>query len=184
MVSMNHCRHLCLSALLGLAIGLSVGESTADGRYPDLQKGSTIGSVFAQWGEPTEKIERELKSQVVWYYPNGAYVLFQGGKVIRWRSPVGGSGQEVARPTPKITAPPISTLAIDSATRDLVRDIAREVPSSPDSPYTEPPPQPPAPVQVAPGGGVETQQRGLPQPPPGLAPGNPILPFDEDVGEE
>jgi hypothetical protein len=173
---MNRGWQMCLMAAM---VAAQVEIARADGRFPDLKNGNTIGQVFQLWGDPKEKIERELKGQVVWYYPNGAYVLFQGGKVIRWRSPSSGSMAE-AQPAPKATVATVPTLAVDSATRDLVRDIAREVPSSPDAPYTEPPPAPP--VQAAPGG--FDQQRVVPQPPPGLAPGNPILPFDEDVGEE
>lgn len=166
-------------SLLALVFMAQVEVARADGRYPDLKNGNTIGEVFQLWGEPKEKIARELKEQVVWYYPNGSYVLFQGGKVIRWRSPSGGSVVG-AQPIPKATVAAAPTLPVDSATRDLVRDIAREIPSSPDQPYTEPPPAPP--MQSAPGG--FDQQQVVPQPPPGLAPGNPLLPFGEDEGEE
>ncbi len=166
-------------SFIALLIVAQAELANSDARYPDLKNGNTIGQVVQGWGDPTEKIERELKGQVVWYYPNGAYVLFQDGKVIRWRSPFGGSTAD-AQPIPKATVATVPTLAIDSATRDLVRDIAREVPSNPDAPYTEPPPAPP--VQAAPGG--YDQQRVVPQPPPGLVPGNPVLPFGENEGDD
>jgi hypothetical protein len=180
MVFMSRGQQMCWIVVIGLVVGGPIETCYGDGRYPELSNGNTIGQVVTLWGDPKEKIERELKGQVVWYYPHGAYVLFQRGKVIRWRSPSGGS-MAAAQPTPKMTVAPVSTSAIDSATRDLVRDIAREIPSSPDAPYAEPPPPPP--VQPAPGN-FDPSQRALPQPPPGLAPGNPILPFEDDVGEE
>jgi hypothetical protein len=164
--------------LMALVVVAQVAIARADGRFPDLRNGNTIGQVIQQWGDPKEKVERGLKGQVIWYYQNGAYVLFQSGKVIRWRSPSSGSVVET-QPVPKATVATVPTIAVDSATRDLVRDIARELPSSPDAPYVEQPPA--APMPVAPGS--FDQQRVVPQPAPGLAPGNPILPFGEE-GED
>lgn len=169
-----------LPILGGVMVGVAIGLSWADSRYPDLRNGSTYGQVFSQWGDPKEKVERALKGETVWYYPGGGFVVFRLGKVTQWRSPFGASSV-ADQPTSKETVLPIATESVDSSTRDLVRDIAREVPSGPDVPYSEPPPA--SQVQPLPQGS-DGMLQPVPQPPPGIAPGNPVAPFGDDIGED
>jgi hypothetical protein len=169
-----------LPILGGVMVGVAIGLSWADSRYPDLRSGSTYGQVFSHWGDPKEKVERGLKGETVWYYPSGGFVVFRRGKVVQWRSPFGASSV-AEQPTLTETVSAVATEPIDSLTRDLVRDIAREVPSGPDVPYSEPPP----PLQVQPSSQpADGMLQPVPQPPPGIAPGNPVVPFGDDIGED
>lgn len=134
-----------------------------------LSSGATLGDVLGLWGEPTEKVEKAIKREVVWYYPQGARVVFKDGKVKSWRPIDSIVEAQEAKEAAKAAAVPAGE-EVASETRDLVRDIAKEVPSGPDVPYVEPPAapagQPPLiPNQIPPGG------RGAPA---GVVPGGDV----------
>ncbi len=113
-----------------------------------LTAGSSIGEVVGAWGEPTEKVEKGIKREVVWYYPQGARVVFKDGKVRSWLPPKELQRAEREKAEQAAAATPASA-EFARETRDLVRDIAKEVPSGPDVPYVEQP-QVPAPQVVPP----------------------------------
>lgn len=159
--------------ILSLVVLCAPSVSFAGDLTRKLTPGATLGEVMDMWGEPKEKVEKGIKREVVWYYPQGAKVVFKDGKVKSWR-PIDAVVQaEQERQAAKaIVAPAADDVA--GETRDLVRDIAKEVPSGPDVPYVEPPAppagQPPlipnqippggrgAPAGVVPGGDVELEE--------------------------
>ena len=119
------------ASFLCLAI---VGSASAESASEDLPKGATLPEVLKLWGHPTEKIERQVKHEVVWSYSHGAFVVFKDGRVINWKSARGrGPTSEVQPTATPATERPLSEMG------DLVRDIAKEVPGGPDVPYSEPP---------------------------------------------
>lgn len=65
----------------------SAESSFAGDLMRKIPQGASIGEVIGLWGEPTEKIEKVLKHEVVWQYPQGAKVVFKNGKVAAWIPP-------------------------------------------------------------------------------------------------
>lgn len=156
-------QRILVGALLALATAVAQ-PALAEKTKPPLQLGASTGQVLTSWGEPTEKIERELKHEVVWNYPQGAFVTFKKGQVIAYQLAGGqvvdakSQARQIAAQQTVAAAP---TEVIAGTTRDLVRDIAKELPSSPDAPYTEPPPQP-----------GRAAARNQPPQPPAMIPGD------------
>lgn len=169
----------------------------AEPRSEDLKEGDTPGDVLRVWGEPVERVQKGLQGAVVWYYPRGTSVTFEQGRVREWHvegrrdvlpTPTGAAGTPGAV-TPTVAA--VVTTKIKQETRDLLREIAKEVPSSPDSPSSSidvvipppppiqqpPPPPPPAPIQQP-----ELLPQVLGQPEPGLVPGQ-IQPLGAGGGD-
>jgi len=130
----------------------------AEGAFEDLSVGATLPEVMRVWGEPAEKINRDVKREVRWNYSQGAFVVFKDGKVIDWRSSRGRSPESLANKAEATKAADTAKVPENSAMGDLVRDIAREVPGGPDVPYSEPP-----------SGGLVPNQ--IPPQPPGGRPG-------------
>lgn len=146
----------------------------AEKPLPPLQKGASIKSVIEAWGVPTEKEDHEIKRLEIWRYPRGAFVEIREGHVHAWaRSP---EDEEVkAAPAVPIDSNPVADQSVNPDTRDLVREIAREVPSGPDVPMPDVPDVPA--MNVAPS--------FVPNPPvqahPGEVPGLEVIdPDDED----
>jgi hypothetical protein len=156
---------LLLCALVFIAFVASSLGALAERIKLPLQLGNRTGEVFTAWGAPTEKTERALKNEVVWHYDGGAFVTFKEGKVVAYRIAGGetvDAKSEAVAVAAKQTIAAAPTAVVAGATRDLVRDIARELPSSPDAPYVDsapdsassgrgtrnPPPPPPAPAMV------------------------------------
>jgi hypothetical protein len=140
--------------------------------------GASFGEVLGIWGEPIDKVEMSVKREVVWYYADGAKVVFKDGRV-RASQPTKAimalQAEEAAAKRALITP---ASAELSNETRDLVRDIAKEVPSGPDVPGSDSAAanisQPPlVPNQIPPGG------RGAP---PGVVPGEVVL--DEDAEED
>jgi hypothetical protein len=143
----------------------------------EIPPGSTLGQVLGLWGEPVEKVDKSVKGEMVWYYPDGGKVVFKQGRVSSWRPTNAIIAQKKQFAASRAEASPAAA-QLSKETRDLVRDIAKEVPSGPDVPMPDAPPavahsQPPMiPNQVPPGG------RGAP---PGLVPGEVMM--DDDVDD-
>lgn len=163
-------------SLVATSLVASVGVAVAESPDEDLKSGATLPEVLKIWGHPNEKIERQVKHEVVWSYSQGAFVVFKDGRVINWRSSRGRGPTSEVLTTPTPTAErPLSEMG------DLVRDIAKEVPGGPDVPYSEPP------SNQGPGAAVG-QPALIPnqipaQPPPGRG-GVPDLEADQaDEGE-
>lgn len=164
---------LAASFLCVLAASRVLAESASE----DLQNGATLPEVLKLWGQPTEKIERQVKREVVWTYAQGAFAVFKDGRVINWRSVRGrGPTSEVKPTATPATERPLGEMG------DLVRDIAKEVPGGPDVPYSEPPPNQRPGVAV---GQPALIPNAIPnQPPPGRG-GAPDLEGDQaDLEEE
>ena len=76
---------------------VSGGSASAESASEDLPKGATLPEVMKLWGHPVEKIERQVKHEVVWTYSQGAFVVFKDGRVINWKSVRGrGPNSEAA----------------------------------------------------------------------------------------
>lgn len=140
-----------------------------------LKEGATLKDVLGSWGEPEEKIEKGVKREVVWRYKQGAYVVFKNGRLAS--SHIGDEAQsrqekKAAQAAVADEAKKKAEAAVES--KDVLRDIVREIPSGAEAPYTEP--QPPSnDPNVAGLIPNPIPQRGGP---PGIAP----VPIDE--GEE
>jgi hypothetical protein len=161
-------RQLSLATLLYAVC--QVPAAFADKAKPNLQLGASTGQVLTLWGEPVEKIERGLKHELVWSYPLGAFVTFKKGQVTAYRIAGGqvvdaqSEARQIAAQQTVAAAP---TEVIAGSTRDLVRDIARELPSGPDVPLSD---------------SSADASRGIVRnvpPPPAIVPGD-----TESVGDE
>lgn len=106
-------------------------------KYREVKKGAPLSDVLAAWGEPSERIERSVKRELVWRYSNGANVVFKDGKVSSFKlapntEPERGRKQKVA------VTPARGESGVQGESRDVLRDIVREIPSGADVPYSEP----------------------------------------------
>jgi len=148
-------------------------------REQGVRRGAELRDVLAAWGEPAERIERSVKKELVWRYPKGAYVVFKEGRVSSFKA-AEDSIEEVRekKRAAQVTNPAAGQGGGDTAvandSKDMLRDIVREIPSGADVPYTEPPPGAtgglvPNPVPPIPGGG------GQP-----IAPGQVVPSLEED----
>lgn len=100
--------------------------------------------VVSLWGQPTEIQEFEAKRQEVWRYSKGDSVTIHESKVISWEARTnemnesfasGGDthlqkGASRSGTVAKVVEP-------SNETRDLVREIAKELPSGPDVPMPD-----------------------------------------------
>jgi hypothetical protein len=96
--------------------------------------GASFGDVLNLWGEPLEKVEKGVKHEVVWYYPDGALVVFKDGKARRSQPTKAIVALQAQLEAAKAVAGTPASAEISGEARDLVRDIAKEVPSGPDGP--------------------------------------------------
>ncbi len=163
---------LCFSFV---AVG-SLRDVSADSFSRKIPAGASIGEVLGIWGEPVDKVEKDILRQVVWYYPDGAKVVFKDGRVKSWQ-PTNAVRATQEQQIGVAKAKAASTEAeLSGEARDLLGDIAREVPSGPDVPggggasSSSPPPL--IPNQVPPGG------RGEPR---GVAPSDVVVQEDDEL---
>lgn len=190
-----------IASVLLLVMGVSIGYTE---KLPEpLVTGSAPSDVMKLWGEPKEQIEREIRREVEWRYSNGSSVTFREGVVVAWKT------QAASVEPPLVKKASRESLREDSSRSlmqlksqksadglDFVREMAKEIPSGPDSPSAgnnasvapqsdlplPPPPPPPAAQQLVqpPNGGfqvIEPHSRvSEVEPPPEL--------FDFDDGEE
>ena len=150
--SIRFVAQLFLVVSVFLVVSATLPAAHAETANEDLPPGATLPDVIKAWGQPLEKIEKGIKREVVWRYPQGAFVVFKDGKAVNWRSLRGRTADQGEK---ALVASTVDTPAPQPEMGDLVRDIAREVPGGPDVPYSEPPPaQPPGLIpNPAPGGG-------------------------------
>lgn len=94
--------------------------------------GAPLREVLAAWGEPDERIVREVKHELVWNYKGGARVVFKDGRVRSFRADEGIQQQQAK----KAAAAEAAKKAISGSTesKDILRDIVREIPSGADGP--------------------------------------------------
>jgi hypothetical protein len=126
--------HFLIAALVFVSVPLA---AQADPRRADLQAGFSVPQVIQLWGEPKEKNELEVKRREIWRYPNGAFVLFSEGKVSEWRLTDAEMAQRQAEVEARVKVTSDNEVAANTDTRDLVREIAKEVPSGPDGPISD-----------------------------------------------
>jgi hypothetical protein len=149
-----------------VSVSVVINTQADTPRGDGVRKGAELRDVLAAWGEPAEKIDRSVKRELVWRYPKGAYVVFKEGKVTSFKTAVDPTIQ--AREKKKAISATAATVVKEKDTapigdsKDMLRDIVREVPSGADVPYSEPPagisgstsgliPNPVPPVPVNPG---------------------------------
>ena len=142
-----------LSFGVAMVIAAVVQVAAAADFSKKIPSGASYADVITLWGEPAEKVEEGILKQTIWYYKEGAKVVFRNGRVRSFRPTDTIIAQQASLEESKVFAQPAAS-EVAGETRDLVRDIAKEVPSGPDVPYVEPPAaQPPiVPNQLPPGG--------------------------------
>jgi len=165
---------------------LALVSSASAQPKPALSNGLSKSEVSRLWGEPKEKTEQESHHKEVWRYPDTAKVVFIESKVSNWG--FGDANEAIEKPKKKEPVPSkeikLDPADGDPGTRDLVREIAREIPSGPDSPASNEPPPPAAiPGQNMAGQIVQPPfmpQQGVPQfPPLGQQQPGPLIVDDE-----
>ncbi len=160
-------KNFFLAGLVVASVVAHTSETFSESRLPTLRNGMISGDVVKLWGEPVERIEEEVKRRDVWLYPKGGKVVFHESRVIEW-SAAAGTTQVVNSQNPplKEVSPSPETVVLNPDTRDLVREIARELPSGPDVPFVESS-EPPVNVPVVPNPGQPMQNSLYANPPVG-----------------
>lgn len=78
-----------MRSLFVIVVAVS-GTSTAASAQTQIDDRFSVGAplreVLAAWGEPEERIVREVKHELVWNYKGGARVVFKDGRVLSYRS--------------------------------------------------------------------------------------------------
>jgi hypothetical protein len=126
-----------LTTAIYLAAFAGVAPTGAEAQREDrLAVGASLRDVLAAWGEPNERIVRGVKRELVWNYKGGARVVFKDGTVVALR----GAGDEHKVVTKKVAAvESVKKVAVEEdESRDILRDIVREIPSGPDGGSSSP----------------------------------------------
>ena len=203
---MNYRRFGVLLSLVGVVGAAPCGF--AERPAAPLANGSPPVDVLKVWGEPSEQIEREVKREVEWRYTNGSSVTFREGAVVGWKTrdltSDGVEGADGLRQpnkkqlsSPKVSAKVGKGAGSGNEALDFVRELAKEIPSNPDSPSSssdsssapviEPmsPPPPPPPASGlhgggGPNGGVHMIEPRVPGRSAIVAPPD-VMPMDDDA---
>ncbi len=122
---------ICLAALPGVAPASALAQ-----REDRLTVGASLRDVLAAWGEPNERIVRGVKRELVWSYKGGARVVFKDGTVVALRG-VGDEHKVVTKKVAAVASVKKVDLEADES-RDILRDIVREIPSGPDGGSSRP----------------------------------------------
>ncbi len=92
--------------------------------------GASLRQVLAAWGEPEERVVRAVKQELVWNYKGGARVIFKNGKVSSFRT---GEVERQIQVKRAVEVESVKKVDADSEeSRDILRDMVREIPSGPD----------------------------------------------------
>ncbi|MFN4896599.1 MAG: hypothetical protein ACK5HO_12495 [Pseudomonadota bacterium] len=158
----------CTAAFLSAVVSLDVLAADFNKKIPS---GSSYAEVLSLWGDPVDKVEEGLLKKTIWYYKDGAKVVFKNGRVRSFRPTNAVIAQQVIQEESKAAAQ-VSASTISGETRDLVRDIAKEVPSGPDVPFSESAGSVPAGIPNVPA------QVGRGAAPPAIAPADELLEED------
>jgi hypothetical protein len=123
------------SLIIGVCIMACANASSSEAqakRDDTFGVGASLRQVLAVWGEPEERVVRGVKQELVWNYQGGARVVFKNGKVSSLRT---GEADRQAQAKKAAEAEPVKKVSADSEeSRDILRDIVREIPSGPDGP--------------------------------------------------
>lgn len=157
----------------GLLLVISESATATDFSKP-IPQGSSFADVLDLWGEPVEKVEEGVLNKTIWYYNDGAQVVFKKGRAQSFRPTKATTARESAMRQAQIPVR-ASPNSVDQETADLLGDIAKEVPSGPDVPFSEPRGQVEPPI-------VPSQRdAGARRPPPAIvAADDELLEEDED----
>ena len=158
-------RHLLAFTSLSsfFAVVVLGADAAAELRKAPLSRGMASKEVVSRWGQPDEIQEYETKRQEVWRYGKKDSVTIHESKVVSWVVN-GQTSTEAERLARELKAASDmkevgAQVQEPNETRDLVSEIAREIPAGPDAPYVEPPSIDPA-----------TTTAIIPPAPPGVPP--------------
>jgi hypothetical protein len=71
-----------------LFLGLFLfASAAARAEWSDVKEGYDADTVLALVGNPLMIVRSKTGAQVVWTYDNGAYILFENGRVSYWQPP-------------------------------------------------------------------------------------------------
>jgi hypothetical protein len=192
-------RALGVRIILGVSLSFLswnqlVGVAYAIDYAKPIPAGASFADVMNLWGEPVEKVEEGILRQTIWYYRDGARVTFKEGRArsFRYSRSVLAAQRERVKSADGLVIDGLggdelrggggrgAKGDVNSEAMNIIKDIAKDVPSQPDSPYVEPTVQ-----QAAPGA---PQQQGFGQGAGnqggfGAPPGMNVAPGD-DVGVE
>lgn len=131
----SHMRATLMTLIIGVCVvicGSTAWSDVQSKRDERFSVGASLRDVLAAWGEPEERVVRGVKQELVWNYKGGARVVFKHGKVSSFRT-AGAEQKALAKKSAEVE--PVSKVAADSEeSRDILRDIVREIPSGPDGP--------------------------------------------------
>ena len=127
------------------------------------------------WGEPLDVTESETNRALVWLYANGNKAVFREAILVSWKE------QETPSPQPEKVESAMNKPEdpVFSESRDLVREIAREIPSGPEGGGYESDPNA---NQIAGINPIPGQPNGMQPPPPPIYQG--LNPQGMPMGEE
>ena len=111
-----------LMMVLALFAHISLSGTAFADQHREIPGGASMADVLNLWGQPEEKVVKEVRDEVVWYYPDEGQVVFYKGTVRKWRYPLkyrmlSAENTKKENPTPEI----------DEAGANLVRDMAEAV---------------------------------------------------------
>lgn len=123
------------SVMIGVCVLASGNASFSEAQTKRDDKfgvGASLRDVLSAWGEPDERVVRGVKQELVWNYKGGARVVFKNGKVSSFNA---GEGERKVQAKKALEDEPVKKVVADSEeSRDILRDIVREIPSGPDGP--------------------------------------------------
>ena len=124
---------LCVGLFL---LSVDGGSSAHAQNYAnEVRTGMVLRDVLAAWGEPQERVVRSVKHELVWNYKQGAQVVFKDGKVKSFKEPLSVQAVQEKKIAKAIAAEKSAASAAASIeSKDVLRDIVRELPSGPDAP--------------------------------------------------
>jgi len=134
--------HMHMRSLFVIVIAVSgiptvvSAQTQGDDRFT---VGAPLREVLAAWGEPEERIVREVKHELVWNYKGGARVVFKDGRVSSYRSTEAIQQQHAKKAAEAEAAK--KTKVVSTESQDMLRDIVREIPSGADGPMAPDAPQ-------------------------------------------
>jgi hypothetical protein len=115
-----------------MVLALSLNGAMANAQQANLARiayGSSRQQVATIMGQPTERIEKEVKRQTLWIYPTGTVVFSKGRAVSIFLK---GSEDDIlsdAYKTAMAAAKPTQSAQAVSPVEDIITEILREVPS-------------------------------------------------------
>jgi hypothetical protein len=133
---------MLMRSLVVIVVATSVTSAVASAQTQGDDRftvGAPLREVLAAWGEPDERVVREVKHELVWNYKGGARVVFKEGKVLSYRTAESTQQQQAKKAAAAEAAKKTKTVSTES--QDMLRDIVREIPSGADGPVPPDAPQ-------------------------------------------